>query len=258
MTTQADIRRRIRVWELTRAQPRDGDGDGFVYDGTPAQRPAPPRVRKVPSPSIASYRQRLRDMDDETLDASLRLFDDGTLRFDNPDDARAARRAVVAEKARRARNARVAAERQARYEALLAEGHDEADAWALATGRDPAKYRAKLERNSRPSVAQMRRDWQLVVESELAEAERATNGQMVRPEGRLRYDRARRANVSVNPRDFWRRNAAYVGRWASDEFRQWAANRGGFTTFAAYRAMVEGRNVRDVRAQQNRRLGEFG
>ena len=94
--------------------------------------------------------------------------------------------------------------------------------------------------------------------SHLAEAERATNGQMVQPEGRLRYDNARRARVSVNPRDFWRRNEAYVNRWASDEFKRWARERGGFTTFAAYRAMVEGKNVRDVRAQQNRRLGEFG
>jgi len=198
---------------------------------------------------LEGYRQRLRQMDDAALEASLRVIDEGKVQFANPADRVAARRAVLAEMRRRDRAAQRAAEQARRYEQILAEqpNLDELTAWALATGQDPERLRRKMERLARPSVRQMRRDWELVVESEYLEAEEATRGHMVKPEGRLR----------VNPRDFWRRPAAYVDRWASEEFKRWAAERGGITTFTAYRAMAtDSGSLRNIRARDRGRYGE--
>lgn len=272
MLTHSSVRRKARLALVARARPRrpvkpakyDGDGDGFRTgpsgkDDVPytpaakrlaakaAKRPTPAKAPQADPAAVARYRQRLRDMDDAGLEASLQILDSGTIRFANPADQQAARRAVVAEIRRRDRAAAKDRQIKARYEALLGEGRDELTAWALATGQDPDRLARKMERLERPSLRQMRRDWELIVETEFLEAEQATRGQMVKPEGRSRID----------PRDFWRRPASFVARWASEEFQRWASQRGGVTTFAAYRAMVEGRNVRDVRTREGRRLGEF-
>lgn len=216
----------------------------------PTANPAPTRVRTpTGARGIEGYRQRLREMDNAGLEASLQVLDSGTIQFANPADQAAARRAVLAEMRRRDRAAQRATDQARRYEQIRAEQPDldELTAWALATGQDPDQLARKMERLARPSVQQMRRDWELAVEAEFLQAEEATRGHMVKPEGRLRID----------PRDFWRRPASFVARWASEDFQRWAAERGGILTFAAYRAMVEGGStLRDIRARDTGRYGE--
>lgn len=115
-------------------------------------------------------------------------------------------------------------------------------AWEEVTGR-------RARGGTRPALKEMRRAWYETVEREHLDAERATGGQLLNPRARAR---------KVDPAGLWTRSPEWVNRNASDEFKQWAAGRGGHTTWTAHRAQYgEASDRRDARERQRGSMGEW-
>lgn len=137
----------------------------------------------------------------------------------------------------------------AEVERILAEDPDadELEVYARVTGQDPERLRRREDRQARPTRAQLRADWEIEAHREFLAAEAATNGNLVTPAGRAR---------GIDPRRFWRSNPAYVNRWASDEFKEWAAA-GGATTFAIYAEQMAGGTASELRNQRRGSMGQW-
>lgn len=150
---------------------------------------------------------------------------------------------VIAELERRARVAQQKAAQWNAYDDLVAGGTEPEQAYVEAFGT-PARGRGRG-----PTLRELRADWENVVEAEYLQAEEACQGQLTTPAGRARR---------ISPRRFWRSPPAYVNRWASDEFKQWAAGRGGITTWAVFQAQYgRGGSVGETRQRARGSMGEW-
>lgn len=150
--------------------------------------------------------------DEELLDAVLAEMDRRAERVDTPADDEVLENAAEWE----------------RFDALVAEGVDERDAYAEAFGKDTDRVRrddaiARLRAAGHRGTGfdeLARVAFRERLEHDYFSAEAATNGYLLTAEGQ---------RAGINARDLWRNNEAFARRWASDELKEWWDQHGRVT-----------------------------
>ncbi|HVK25048.1 MAG TPA: hypothetical protein VM677_27120, partial [Actinokineospora sp.] len=133
-------------------------------------------------------------------------------------------------------------EEWARFDALLADGVDERQAYAEAFGKDVDKVRREEaivrlrdEGFTGRSFEELARGaYRVRLEEDYFAAEAATNGYLLNSQGVAR---------GIDPRELWRQNETYARKWASDELLEWWDERGRITFAQFQEELLTGSNA---------------
>jgi hypothetical protein len=243
MVTQADIQRRIAVFQILRGRPYPGQRyrHGWIPVGL---------TERLSSASVDELTEAFHQI-------SAKPHSPGRDRALEELDAELARREGVDE-------LRVDDDLKARQmDDLLGRGRSYLDAYAEVNGRDPADLEREerlqlVDAERRPGESRdktIRRMYAEHVYLASMQAEDDTNGNLLSAAGRAENARrARQGKPLITAASLWSGPSARARKYASDELKEWWETHGGRRNLTEYRAQFTG----DRKAAESARMAGQG